>query len=155
MLRPAYENARDVKKLPADASEDSLVAYIAAIVILTLAIAVGIGWYYFQSSERIKTDVAYTKFGPVRVQAQGSSFRASIAVQTRTGASNWTQEEKKILDNVFQKVLSQTDPKNVLTPSGMEPLQNALRDAGNAALNTTVLQAVFVTDFLVVANDDE
>ena len=155
MRQPAYENARNVKNPPGNASEDSLVAYIAAIVILALAIVVGIGWYYFQSRETIKTDVAYTKFGPVRVQTQGASFRANIAVQTRTGLSSWTLEEKRILDSVFQKVLSEADPKNVLTQSGMEPLQNALRNAGNAALNTTILQAVFVTDFLIVANEDE
>lgn len=144
-----------MKGPPVDASEDSLVAYIAAAVILVLAIMVGFGWYYFQTSERIKPKVAFTKFGPVRVQTQDFSLLTSFALQTGTGVSDWKPEEKKILDSVFQKVLSETNPKNVLTQTGMEPLQQALRDAGNAALNTSVIQSVIVTDFLVVSNEDE
>ncbi len=145
-----------MKKIsPVDTSQDNLVAYVASVVIVALAIVIGIGWYYFQSTERIRVDVAYAKVGPLKVQTQGFTIRTTVAVQTRPNNDRWTLEQRRILESVFQKTLAETDPKTILTADGMQALQNLLKNAGNMALNTSVVQGVVLTDFLLVANEDQ
>lgn len=135
-------------------SQDNVVAYIAAGVVIICGLALGVAWSYRNAAEKNPADVAYATFGPFRIQAQGFAFRTSVAIQTRTEHVKWAEQNKANLDNLFQKVLTETDPSTVLTRAGLESTQNTLKDAINTSMKTDKIQAVLVTDFLMVSNDD-
>lgn len=133
-------------------SQDTLVALIAAGVVLIAAVA-GTTMYLNVSVER-DAGVAYTNFDPVNIKTRGFALRASIAIQTRAGKSDWARKNKSRLDSVFQRTLSEAEPTLLRSSTGIEALQAKLRDDANRALGTDNLEAVYVTDLLLM-NESE
>jgi flagellar basal body-associated protein FliL len=114
-----------------------------------IAAIVGTVTYLNVSIER-DAGVSYATLDPVNVTTRGFTLRATIAIQTRAGKAEWAAKNKAKLQNVFQKTLSAADPASMRSAAGIQALQAQLKDDANRALGTENLEAVYVTDFLVM-----
>lgn len=125
-----------------------------SVIILASALAVvlvGIvaGWLYISYLARPVASSSFASFGPMVVRSSEFSIKATIAVQTRNEDASWVKSHKKELDFALQAALGNVDAHRVRTPEGVTYVQEMLRDAANKALNTTHIQEVLLTDFIV------
>lgn len=135
-------------------SQDNLVAIAAGAIVVLLTIALIANWLYLNSSQASRPVVAFATFGPMTIQTRGYSIRTTLAIQIQPKSSEWAAKNHAKLDQVFQKALAETDPAPLRTGEGLRALQVALKDAGNQALNTGNLEAVILTDIMVVQDDE-
>lgn len=106
-------------------------------------------WLYFSYSARPVSPSTYASFGPVMVRSSEVAIKATIAVQTQNEYADWLSSNKKQLDFALQAALSSIDPQRLREPEGLAYVQTTLRDAANTALNTSNIEAVLLTDFIV------
>ncbi|CAN5309546.1 hypothetical protein BH11PSE11_BH11PSE11_31350 [soil metagenome] len=132
--------------------KNNLLVYGVSVVAALIAAGFGASWYFLDPAKPAyeKPDISYLLFGPINIQMQGIGTRTSIAVQTRTKHSAWIVQNKSTLDGAFQKVLTDIEPDTVLTDTGLKNLQGSLKEAGNTVLATKDIDAVVVTDLLIV-----
>ncbi|MDR3482130.1 MAG: flagellar basal body-associated FliL family protein [Burkholderiaceae bacterium] len=134
-------------------SQDNFVAYIAAVVVLSLVAIFVFTWSQTRTVEPARPQISYTKFGPYQIETQNFSIATTLAVQTSSSDSRWPTSNKDVLNVIFRKVLAGTDMKTLRSPNGLQSLQEALTEASNNAMHTNFVQAVWLTDFVFQARD--
>lgn len=130
--------------------------YTVGIVLLVLAVAFVLTWRYLQHRERLAVETRYLTLPPVAISRDGHSMSATVAIRTSAADAEWAASNKQALEQVTQRVLMELDPQRVSgahVRNGLQALQVTLRDAGNAALQTTRVQEMLLTDFLVSEGD--
>ena len=130
--------------------------YTVGIVLLVLAVAFVLTWRYLQHRERLAIETRYLMLPPVAISRDGHSMSATVAIRTSAADAEWAASNKQALEQVTQRVLMELDPQRVSgahVRNGLQALQVTLRDAGNAALQTTRVQEMLLTDFLVSEGD--
>ncbi len=130
--------------------------YTVGIVLLVLAVAFVLTWRYLQHRERLAIETRYLTLPPVAISRDGHSMSATVAIRTSAADAEWAASNKQALEQVTQRVLMELDPQRVSgahVRNGLQALQVTLRDAGNAALQTTRVQEMLLTDFLVSEGD--
>lgn len=130
--------------------------YTVGIVLLVLAVAFVLTWRYLQHRERLAVETRYLTLPPVAISRDGHSMSATVAIRTSAADAEWAASNKQALEQVTQRVLMEFDPQRVSgahVRNGLQALQVTLRDAGNAALQTTRVQEMLLTDFLVSEGD--
>jgi flagellar basal body-associated protein FliL len=78
----------------------------------------------------------------------------SFAIRTSGADTSLVADNRRVLEQVAQRVLVARDMRQARTPEGMQALQEALRGAFNAALHTDKVQQVLITDFLLSSSSD-
>ncbi|HEX8957692.1 MAG TPA: hypothetical protein VF798_15535, partial [Burkholderiaceae bacterium] len=77
---------------------DNFVAYVAAAVVVCLAAIFLFTWSQVRAAhDAIKPQVAFTKFGPYRIESQAFAMNAALVVETSTDNANWAEENRKDL----------------------------------------------------------
>lgn len=127
---------------------DTKVIILGSVLAIVL-IGIVAGWLYISYIARPVATASFASFGPVVVRSSEFSIRATIAVQTRNEDAGWVKKHKKELDFALQAALGNVNAQRVRTPEGVTYVQEMLRDAANKALNTTNIQEVLLTDFIV------
>lgn len=130
--------------------------YTVGIVLLVLAVGFALSWRYLQQRERLAVETSYLTLPPVAISRDGHSMSATVAIRTSAADAEWVAANRPALEQVTQRVLMELDPQQVLgeqARKGLQTLQVSLREAGNAALQTTRLQEMLLTDFLVSEGD--
>ncbi len=127
---------------------DTIVIILGSVLAVVL-IAIVAGWIHMSYIARPVAAFSFASFGPVVVRNSEFSIRATIAVQTRNKDAGWVAKHKKELDFALQLALGNADAQRVRTPESVTYVQEMLRDAANKALNTTNIQEVLLTDFIV------
>ena len=124
----------------------------ASLVVAALVVAFAMTWIYLQYASKVRVDVAYAPFKPIVVRAQDYSIAASFVLQTSTADAAWVAKNQKQLEAVLQEALNEADANGIRAPNGLQALQISLRDISNEALQTTKIQQVLLTDFIIQAN---
>ena len=117
-----------------------------------MAAGFAIAWFFQQHRDQAalaELQNAYTPPVPVIMQTGKHSVAAKLVIGTTQADIDWAQKNRKALEQVFRATLAESDMKHVLAPGGLLGLQDRLREAGNAALQTDKLREVLLTDFLV------
>jgi flagellar basal body-associated protein FliL len=85
---------------------------------------------------------------------QNYAFSASLSVQTSAKDAKWASQHKNMLTAALQQVLTNSNPKSLRDPSGLQLLQQSLKKAGNASLGLgkNGMKEVFLTDFVFQSN---
>jgi flagellar basal body-associated protein FliL len=131
-------------------------AYAAGSVLAILLVCFFLAWIYFSSRHhplKDEKEIAYARFGPMAVTSQSYSVRASFALQTSADDAGWAEKHRKELSLALEQVLSNQNPQHVLAQNGLQSLQLSLAATVNKALNTSKLQEILLTDFVLVRND--
>lgn len=124
----------------------------ASLVVAALVVAFAMTWIYLQYASKVRADVAYAPFKPVVVRAQDYSIAASFVLQTSTADAAWVAKNQKQLEAVLQEALNEADANGIRAPNGLQALQVSLRNISNEALQTTKIQQVLLTDFIIQSN---
>ncbi|MBC7499465.1 MAG: flagellar basal body-associated FliL family protein [Herminiimonas sp.] len=124
----------------------------ASLVVAALVVAFAMTWIYLQYASKVRVDVAYAPFKPVVVRAQDYSIAASFVLQTSTADAAWVAKNQKQLEAVLQEALNEADANGIRAPNGLQALQVSLRNISNEALQTTKIQQVLLTDFIIQSN---
>ena len=132
---------------------DSKLSAIVGTVFGVLVIGFALGWFYLQHLEKQATEVSYLKLPSVAISRDGHSIAATFAFRTSAGDAEWATRNQQALEQVMRKVLLELDPEKVLAPNGLLTFQQGLRDAINTTMQTSRIQEVVVTDFLVSEAD--
>ncbi|HYD94777.1 MAG TPA: flagellar basal body-associated FliL family protein [Noviherbaspirillum sp.] len=139
-----------MQKKPA---QDRKLSSIVGIVLVVLAAGFAIGWFYLRHEDRQATQINYLRLPEVAISRDGHSIRASFAFRTSAADADWVARNRPALEQVMKQVLLAVDPVQVRAPDGLREFQGQLRDATNGALQSSRIQEVLVTDFLVSEGD--
>jgi len=138
-------------------ARDRWSVYTVGIALVVLAVGFALAWFYMQYRERLSREVSFLMLPPIAISHSGHSMSATIAVQTSAADAGWAAENKRALEQVVKRVLMEADPKKVAgvpaAPAGMDALQHTLREASNVELQTTRVQGMLLTEFLVSEGD--
>jgi hypothetical protein len=138
-------------------TRDRWSAYTVSIALVTLAAGFALAWFYMQYRERLSQEVSFMMLPPVAISHNGHSMSATVAVKTSAADAAWVTENKRALEQVVKRVLMEADPAKVAgvptAPDGLQALQHSLREASNVALQTTRVQDMLLTDFLLSEGD--
>jgi flagellar basal body-associated protein FliL len=135
-------------------SQDNFVAYVSAAVVICLTAIFLFAWNHIRAKGHdVQAVVAYAQFGPFQVENQNLSIEAKLAVQTSVEDASWPEANRKNLNAVFQRLLSEADMKAIKTPNGLRLLQDALTKGSNAAFHANYVQSVLLTDFVFEGTD--
>lgn len=127
--------------------------YIVGIVLVVLAVGFAAAWLYLQRTERLSKEIAYLTLPRVAISRDGHSMAATMAVRTSAADAAWAADNAPALEQVMKKALMEADPVTVRLRDGLPRLQERLRDITNDSLQTSRIQEVLVTDFLVSEGD--
>lgn len=134
-------------------ARDRLLLYVIGATLVTLAIGFGLAWLYNQHTERQSREVAFLHLKSIAISRDGHSISASFGIRTSAADADWAEKNKAALEQTMKRMLVAVDPLQVRAPNGLKTFQGALRDASNAALHTSKVQEVLITDFLVSEGD--
>jgi flagellar basal body-associated protein FliL len=129
------------------------VMYVVGIVLVILVLGFCGAWLYLQHVRQLDREVSYFRLPSVAVSRNGHSMSATFAIKTNGNDANWGAQNNRALEQVMRQVLTDADPQRTHAPGGLQKLQETLKAASNAALNTDKVQEVLVTDFLVSEGD--
>jgi len=110
-------------------------------------------WLYLQHRDQLRREMRYLTLPTVAISRDGHSMAATVAVRTSAADADWVAANKPALQQVTQQVLMEADPRRTQAPGGLQALQARLHAASNAALRTTGVQQVLLTDFLLSDGD--
>ncbi|GAB3542784.1 hypothetical protein GCM10027343_15300 [Noviherbaspirillum agri] len=138
-------------------SRDRWSAFTVGAALVILAVGFALAWFYMQYRERLSAEVSFLMLPPIAISHSGHSMSATVAVQTSAADAGWAADNKRVLEQVVKRVLMDADPQKVAgaptAPAGLDALQKTLRDASNAELQTTRVQDMLLTEFLVSEGD--
>jgi flagellar basal body-associated protein FliL len=134
-------------------SQDNLVAYVAAAVVVSLVSIFVFTWSQTRSNSPPTREVSYSQFGPYQIETQNFSISASLAVETDRDDASWPNSNRQTLNIIFKKVLADTDVKTLKAANGLQLLQDALTKGCATELHTKNVKAVILTDFVVQTRD--
>lgn len=126
------------------------------IVVVVLAIGFVLAWFYMQHRAQLAKNIHYVSLPQVAISRDGHSMSATFVVKTSAADADWAAANKQALQQVAHRILMELDPQQVLgahARNGLQTLQNTLRAAGNETLQTTRVQEMLLTDFLVSEGD--
>ncbi len=139
--------------MPKQPTRDKPLLTIVAIVLAVLAVGFAGVWLYLKHAEKLDAEVRYLRLAPVAISHNGISMSATVAVRTSGSDEDWAREHGLALEEVVKQALLAADPERVRAPGGLQKLQESLKAASNAMLQTDRVQEVLVTDFLVSEGD--
>lgn len=139
--------------MPQRSGRDRLLLYAIVTTIAVLAIGFPLARMYMQHVERQNRDIRFLQLPSIAISRDGHSIAASFAIRTSAGDAEWAKKNKPALEQVMQHALMALDPANASTPGGLKAFQDTLRDASNSTLETSQVQEVLITDFLVSEGD--
>jgi len=138
------------KKQPAH--DRNLLSIVGAV-----SVALGVGfafvWFYLQYADKQSREINYLSLPSISISRDGHSIAASFAVRISAADAAWASRNKQALEQVMKQALLDVDPVRARAPNGLAEFQVRLRDAGNGMLQTSRIQEVLVTDFLVSEGD--
>lgn len=134
------------------ASEKNLLPIIAVVVVI-LVVGFGSAWLYMQHKEKQSREVSFLKLPSIAISRDGHSILASFALRTSAADADWASKNKGVLEQVMKQALLAVDPAEARASGGLQALQDKVRQAGNASLQSDRIQEVLITDFLVSEGD--
>jgi flagellar basal body-associated protein FliL len=123
--------------------------YFTAFAAITVLAFLLTGFYFAWISIKSQNPVAYASFKSIVISNQDYSIKTSISVQVASENKSWLAKNQAPLENVLKNALSNIDPKVATGPDGLVKMQALLKDAGNSAFHTNMIENVYFTDFLL------
>lgn len=139
--------------MPQRSARDRLLLYAIVATIAALAIGFPLARKYMQHIERQEHEIRFLQLPSIAISRDGHSIAASFAIRTSAGDAEWAKKNKSALEQVMQRALMALDPVDASKPGGLNTFQATLRDASNNALQTSQVQEVLITDFLLSEGD--
>lgn len=134
-------------------ARDRLILKAIGVTLVVLVVGFGLAWLYMQHEERQSREITYLTLPSIAISRDGHSISAGIAIRTSAADAGWAKKNQDVLEQALKSALLEVDPVKVRQPDGLKKLQETLRDVSNARLQTTRVQEVVVTDFLVSEGD--
>lgn len=140
--------------MPKASTRDRTTVYAVAIALVILLAGFAFAWFHKARDTQLRNQTVYSK--PTRVVAGSDNYSVAVSFAVRSSGADTELiiKNRHILEQVAQQVLVARDMRQARTPQGMQALQEALRNAFNAALHTDKVQQVLVTDFLLSSSSD-
>jgi flagellar basal body-associated protein FliL len=132
---------------------DFSLVYTLVGTLMLLIVGFALTWFYLQHREQKQWETHYLTLPPVAISRDGHSMAATIAVRTSAADAGWVAGNKHKLQQIAQGVLMEADPQRMQAPGGLLALQASMRDAINAMLQSTSVQEILLTDFLLSEGD--
>lgn len=134
-------------------ARDRLILRAISVTLVILIVGFGLAWMYIQREERMSREINFLTLSSVAISRDGHSMSAGIAIRTSAADAEWAKANQGVLEQAMKSALLEVDPVKVRQPGGLKNLQETLRVTSNATLQTTRVQEVIVTDFLVSEGD--
>ncbi|MFZ6646756.1 flagellar basal body-associated FliL family protein [Undibacterium sp. TJN25] len=154
---PAVEETEDafrrttVRRTPAKAlrRKDKFAQYAAAIALLgTLLFAGGI-YSYVQRDPTNDAALSYSALPAAVINVDGQVARLQVTIQVDAEDQEWLEQNKKVIQEIFQIVVSRTNPLDLRTPEGFKAMQAQLKDEINSQMKVDKVQAVLLTELMM------
>jgi flagellar basal body-associated protein FliL len=134
------------------AKKDRLTQTIAGLVLLGLLIVSGL-IYMYKDSTRNVTGLNYVALPQIIINLDGNVARLQVSVQIDMGDADWLKQNKKQVENIFQRRISAMNPDDLRAAVGIADTQESLKQELNTEMRTEKIQAVLITELLVQAKD--
>ena len=134
-------------------ARDRVLLYAIGATLVVLAVGFALAWLYMQHADRQSREINFLQLPSIAISRDGHSIAATVAFRTSAADASWAGKNQAALEQIVKRGLMAADPVQVRSPNGLKNLQDTLREASNATLQTTRVQEVLVTDFLVSEGD--
>ncbi|MES2071766.1 MAG: flagellar basal body-associated FliL family protein [Pseudomonadota bacterium] len=129
--------------------KDKFAQYVASFALIgTLIFAVGI-YSYVQMAPKNEAALSYFALPQAVVNVDGQVARMQATIQVDVEDEEWLQENKKVIHEIFQIVVSRSNPLDLRTPAGFEAMQKELKDEINTQMKVDKVQAVLLTELMM------
>ena len=142
------------------ARKSRLVAGAASVTLLLLAA----GFYFYWRTSHpgmLSNPPAFSSVGPLLASSGNFQMRASLALQSEPGSGGQMSKKKEVLESTLSESLSTAlaaaleggDAHALLKPGGLAALQVKMANSVNQKLGDKAVDAVLLTDLLIVQQD--
>jgi flagellar basal body-associated protein FliL len=128
--------------------KDRLTQTIAGLVLLGLLIVTALIYMYKDSSRNV-SGLNYVELPQIIVNMDGNVARLKVSVQIDMEDADWLKQNKKALENSFQKTIAAMNPDDLRSAAGISETQLALKQQLNGDVRSEKIQAVLITELLV------
>jgi len=127
---------------------DQFARYAASFALLGLvAFAVAI-YTYTQIEPKNEAALSYFSLPQAVINVDGQIARMQVTIQVDAEDEAWLEENKSVIGDIFQIVVSRANPVDLRTPAGFEAMQSELKNEINAQMKVNKVQAVLLTELL-------
>lgn len=109
-------------------------------------------WLHVNSAPKIVVVTAYTQLGSMVIATQNHTIRANISIQTSKEHEEWGKKNKIVIDGIVKNYLADESTQKIIAKNNLATLQNTLKNLANTTLDTDKVEAILITDFLLVTN---
>jgi flagellar basal body-associated protein FliL len=135
--------------MPAKIDRDNLIAYTLLATTFVLIAGFAIASAHQKRLVKAQMEPVFLKPFPVVTATRKHSIAATFTVRTRQSDEQWAKSNKAAMEEILKGVLISADLDGGLAPDSLRKLQESLRDTLNTTLQTTKVQEVLITDFLL------
>jgi len=72
-----------------------------------------------------------------------------VTIQVDLDDQEWLEQNKKVIQQIFQIVVSRVNPLDLRTPEGFQAMQLELKDEINSQMKVDKVQAVLLTELMM------
>lgn len=109
-------------------------------------------WMHVNAAPKIVVITAYTQLGNMVIATQNHTIRANISIQTSKENEEWGKKNKTNIDGIVKNFLADENTQKIVAKNNLATLQDTLKNLANTTLDTNKVEAILITDFLLVTN---
>lgn len=154
---PAVEEAQDafrrsqVRK-PATSNfrrKDKFALYAASLALLGMLLFAGGIYSYVQRNSTNDAALSYSPLPAAVINVDGQVARLQVTIQVDAEDREWLETNKKVIQEIFQIVVSKVNPLDLRTPDGFLAMQEELKEEINSQMKVDKVQAVLLTELMM------
>ncbi|HTD03052.1 flagellar basal body-associated FliL family protein [Undibacterium sp.] len=129
--------------------KDNFAQYAASLALLgTLLFASGI-YSYVRRAPANEAALSYSALPAAVINVDGQVARLQVTIQVDAEDQEWLEKNKKVIQEIFQIVVSKANPLDLRSPQGFQSMQEELKDEINSQMKVDKVQAVLLTELMM------
>ncbi|GGC70758.1 flagellar basal body-associated FliL family protein [Undibacterium terreum] len=142
--KPAVSNLR---------RKDNFAQYAASLALVGMLLFAGGIYSYVQREPTNEAALTYSALPPAVINVDGQVARLQVTIQVDAEDQEWLETNKKVIQEIFQIVVSRVNPLDLRTPDGFKAMQDELKKEINSQMKVNKVQAVLLTELMMQSRD--
>ncbi|MES2104069.1 MAG: flagellar basal body-associated FliL family protein [Pseudomonadota bacterium] len=129
--------------------KDKFAQYAASLALLGMLLFAGGIYSYVQRDPANEAALSYSALPAAVINVDGQVARLQVTIQVDLDDQEWLEQNKKVIQQIFQIVVSRVNPLDLRTPEGFQAMQLELKDEINSQMKVDKVQAVLLTELMM------
>ena len=129
--------------------QDKFAQYAASLALLGMLLFAGGIYSYVQRDPANEAALSYSPLPAAVINVDGQVARLQVTIQVDLDDQEWLEQNKTVIQQIFQIVVSRVNPLDLRTPEGFQAMQQELKDEINSQMKVDKVQAVLLTELMM------